>query len=212
MGQHVVGIDVDYPVDVLEGLLVVAYLGVDEAAVVERERVARLVAQHGVEVGHRPVVVVPFVEQQGAVEVCEGVGGVELNRAVEVFDGLVIQLLSGIYARPPDVAFRLEAVELYRLVVVGEGLGRIGEEEVRCPSVEVGGRISGLLLYIEVEVGHGVLEVLGQEGGDSPGEVYSDFPRPELQGPFEVPESRLVVARAAFGDGAVVVAVGEHRV
>ena len=126
--------------------------------------------------------------------------------------GLVVESLSRIYAGAAYVALGFEAVEPYRLVVVGERLGGVGEEEVGGSPVEVCGRILRLFLYVEVEVLHGVLEVLGEKGGDSAREIYAYLAGAQLQGAVEVPERGFVVSGTALCDCAVVIAVGEHRI
>ena len=50
VGEDVVGVDVDDPVHVFYGLVILSDLGVDEASVVKCERVAWILLQHYVEV------------------------------------------------------------------------------------------------------------------------------------------------------------------
>ena len=130
VGQHVARIDVDYPVHIFQSLLVLSHLGVDEAPVVEGEGVSGVLAQHHIQIIHSLVEVLEFVVQQGAVEEGEGAGGIQSYSHIQVGDGLVVILPLSVYPCPSHIALRLVAVQSDGLVVVGQSLYGILEEQV----------------------------------------------------------------------------------
>ena len=212
MGEDVARVDVDHPVHIVESTLEVSDLGVDEAPVVEGQRIARLTLEDGVEVPHCFVVALVLVVEQGAVEVGEGIGLVQFDGLVQVLEGLLPLAQVGIDTRPADVAFWLVAVELDGPVVVGEGLGGVCKIQVAGAAVEVGRRIFRLFLYVFVKVGDCIVEFARQERCYSAGEVDAYLAGAQLYGLVEIAEGGVVVAEAALGNRAVVVAVGEDGV
>ena len=165
-----------------------------------------------VEVGHGGVVVLGLIVHQRPVEVREGVLRVELQCLVHVRDALLEISLRRIHAPAADVSLGLEAVQLDGLVVVLERRESVAQEEVAGAPVQIGGRILALLADVAVEVVDSFVEALGEEVGHAAAEVEAADARAEDYRPPEVLQSLFVIALAAFRNGPVVVAVGEHGV
>ena len=168
--------------------------------------------EDGVEVRHRLVQVALLGVQEGAVEIGQGIGGVQFDSLVHVLDGGLVVALLREQAATPDVAFGLETVDLDRLVVVVHCLEGVAQEKVGGAAVQVGRRVLGLLADVFVKVLDGRFELLAEEVGHAAGEIQAGRSGAEFDGLFQVLQGIVVVAEAAGRDGAVVVAGGEDWV
>ena len=121
-------------------------------------------------------------------------------------------LAGGVQAAAADIAFGLKAVQLDGFVVIGQGLCGVLQEEVGGATVQVGGRVLGLLADVFVEIGHSALELAAQEVGYAAGEIQAGSARTKFDGPFQVAEGLVVISSAALRDGPVMVAGSEYGV
>ena len=108
--------------------------------------------EHSVKVIHRLAILLLLIVHDGAVEVGEGVGGIEFNGLVHISYGQIIILLSSIQTTTSNIALRIETVQVDCLVVVIDSLQCIPQEEITGTSIEICRRILRLFADISVEV------------------------------------------------------------
>ena len=160
MRKDIVRIDIQHPVQVFESPLVVAQLGHYQAAVVEGQSVARLVPEHAIEIRHCLAVLFLLVVHQGAVEIGKGVRSIYRDRLIHILYRKIQPVLCRVKPPPADIAFGVETVETYGLVVVGHRLERVTKEKIGCTAIEICRRVLRFFADVAVEILHCVVEPL----------------------------------------------------